>query len=271
MQAWAIRRNSELEGDYQRKVQATAQAAQFVQAIAPAFQDPVIAASLQREGLAPVQAVNQLLGMHRRMADPNPEERAGLMRELMQRSGLDPAAVFAIQRPQAIPGLSPKDQADPAIKYITDTIGQFKAAVQAQDQKLAQIQQQAAQQVFDEQKRLALGNIEQFASEKDAKGNLRHPDFDEVAPLIYEALAVNPGYTMQEAYDRAVWSHPGIREKRFQAEIAARHQQEANARAKQAVRSNTRGITSPVSNGARPNGPVGLRAAIEAAAEEVGL
>jgi hypothetical protein len=271
MQEWALRRHREMEGEFHRRVQATAQAAQMVDAVAPVFRDPVIAASLQQHNLTEVDAIGQWAGFHRRFVDPNPQVRASVLQELMQRSGLDPAAVFATQRPQAIPGLSPKDQADPAIKYITDTIGRMNAAVQAQENKLAQIQQHAAQQVFDEQKRLALGNIEQFANEKDARGNLRHPDFDEVAPLIYKAFEINPGYTMQEAYELACSAHPGVRQKLIQAEVAAARQQEANARAKQAVRSNTRGITSPVTSGARPNGPVGLRAAIEAAAEEVGL
>jgi hypothetical protein len=271
MQAWALRRHSEMEGDYQRRVQATAQAAQVVQAIAPVFQDPAIAASLQREGLSPVDAIGQWAGFHRRFMDPNPENRAGVMRELMQRSGLDPAAVFATQRPQEIPGLSEKDRADPAIKYITDVIGRLTAENQATRQALATMQTAEAEKA----NQVAVGHareaIDRFASEKDERGQLKRPYFDKVAKAITLAIYAEPHLTMDQAYDKAVWADKDIRKELQATEFTARQQAEANVRARQAMRSNTRGITSPVGREGRPNGPLGLRATIEAAAEEVGL
>jgi hypothetical protein len=272
MQAWALRREAALEGDYQRKVQATAQAAQVVQAIAPVFQDPAIAASLQREGLTPVDAIGQWAGFHRRFMDPNPENRAGVMRELMQRSGLDPAAVWPAQtRPQEIPGLSEKDRADPAIKYITDVIGRLNAENQATRQALAMMQTAEADKANKAAVAVAREAIDRFANEKDERGQLKRPHFDRVAEAITLSLYANPRQTMEQAYQRATWADEDVRKELLTGELAARQQQEANIRARQAMRSNTRGITSPVGREGRPNGPLGLRATIEAAAEEVGL
>ena len=45
--AFLLRRHSEMEGDYQRRVQATGAAAQFGEAIAREFGDPIVQGSLQ--------------------------------------------------------------------------------------------------------------------------------------------------------------------------------------------------------------------------------
>jgi hypothetical protein len=45
-QAFLLRRHSEMESDYQRRVQATGVAAQFTEAVAPIFSDPTIQGSL---------------------------------------------------------------------------------------------------------------------------------------------------------------------------------------------------------------------------------
>jgi hypothetical protein len=52
-------------------------------------------------------------------------------------------------------------------------------------------------------------------------------------------------------------------------QAASLQAQQSLSRARQAVRSNTRGMTVPVT-GERREGPVGLRATIEAAADEIG-
>ncbi len=70
-QKFLLDRHSELEGDYQRKVQATAQAAGFVHQLAPIFSDPVIAGSLQQSGLSPSDAIREWGAMHRRAMSPN--------------------------------------------------------------------------------------------------------------------------------------------------------------------------------------------------------
>ena len=267
--AWALRREAALEGDYQRKVQNVAQAANFVNAIAPSFSDPRVAASLQRNGMTPVDAVNQLLSFHARFEDPDPRQRAGVLQELMARSGLDPAAVFQL-RPQGIPGLSEQEQKDPAIKYIADTIGSLTQEVMANRQAVAQMQANAQANADNEAFQRASWGIHTFAAQKDEQGRPLHPDFDTVVPIIYQLIAADPNRSMQEAYEEAVWVHPDTRKRRIAAELQKQQQQQANIRARQAVRSNTRGVTQPVLGG-NAQEPQGLRATIEAVADDLGF
>src|SRR5262245_41743676 len=70
-QAFLLRRQHEMESDYQRKVQANAEAANFAQAVAPVFSDPEIALSLRQFGVTPPQAIEQWGIFHKAMANPD--------------------------------------------------------------------------------------------------------------------------------------------------------------------------------------------------------
>ena len=269
MQAWALRREAAVEADYQRKVQGIATAASFVNAIRPAFQDPRVAGSLQKEGLTPVDAVNQWAGFHVRFMDPDPRVRANVMQELMQRSGLDPAAVFQLS-PPGIPGLSPQEQNEPAIRYIADHIGRTSQQVQGLVQDVARMQAQAQANADAADFARARWAIEEFAEARDQQGNPLHPDFNTVIPIIYDLIAANPQRPMQEAYDYAIGAHPETRKRLIAAELQRQQREQSNIRARQAIKSNARGLTTPVA-GEAPQGPLGLRATIEAAAEELGF
>jgi DNA invertase Pin-like site-specific DNA recombinase len=56
-----------------------------------------------------------------------------------------------------------------------------------------------------------------------------------------------------------------------QAQSSQSRRQQDNARAAAAARGNIRGRTAPVSKGDQSGSPQGLRAALEAAADEVGF
>lgn len=266
-QAFLLRRHSEMEGDYQRRVQANAVADQFTRALAPVFQDPDIAGSLQQAGMSPFDAIAQWATFHKRfLADP-----AGLLQELGQRAGLNPAA-FNGQMSQSGPGqLSEADLQDPAIRYFAENLGRTFSDVQALRGELHQMRQAADQQAQAETMRVTRWGIDSFADEKDAQGNLKHPHFDAVLPQLIELYRANPERDLQQAYDMAIWAVPEIREKLLAQQRATADKQQQNQRARQAVRSNVRGITSPVSK-PQPQGETGgLRATIEATADELGF
>jgi regulator of replication initiation timing len=187
------------------------------------------------------------------------------MQELMQRSGLDPAAVFGLHRPSLPLGV----KEDPAIRYITDHIGRTSSEVQSLRQALFQMQANAQAQVDAENLRLTLQQINNFAEEKDAQGRPTHPYFDDVMPIINDLFKANPQRDLKQAYEQAIWADPKVRELLRQRERSSEQAQDQLKRARQAVRSNTRGITSPVAS-QRDDSPRGLRATIEAAAEEIG-
>ncbi len=90
-------------------------------------------------------------------------------------------------------------------------------------------------------------------------------------PTIIDLYRSNPERDLQQAYEMAIWASPDIRSKLIEADKAKAEQQRQNERARLAVRGNVRGVTSPVSKPANGDGKAkGLRATLEAAADEVG-
>lgn len=269
-QAFLLRRHTEMERDYQTKTQAAATAVQFTNALAPMFQDPVLSGSLQQAGLSPYDAIGQWAGFHRRAIDPDPQVRMALLGELAQRMGLDPAANGQLSRPGQ-GQLSEEDLKDPAIRFFADHIGKTSNELQALRGELLNMQRSSAEQQQAEVLKVQRWNIDNFADEKDAQGNPKRPHFDAVLPHMIELYRANPERDLQTAYDMAVWAVPEIRAKLIEAERAGVQQRQSNDRAKQAARSNVRGITSPVAKPAGDSKKGGLRATLEAAADEIGM
>jgi hypothetical protein len=269
-QAFLLERVTSTERDYQAKAQAAATAVQFTQSLAPIFQDPVIAGSLQQAGVSPHDAIGQWAGFHRRAMDPNPAVRAALHQELGQRMGLNPAATGQMSQPGQV-ALSEEDLKDPAIRYFADHISKTLQEQQALRGELNQMQQETQKRANAEVLKVTRWSIDSFADEKDASGQPKRPHFDAVLPLMIDLFRANPERDIQEAYDYAIWAVPSVREKLLAAERQGIQQQQGNLRARQAVRSNVRGITSPVAKPAGDGKSSGLRATLEAAAEEIGL
>ena len=270
-QAIFLKRYGEMEADYTRKSQASAGAVQFTQALAPVFNDPVVAQSLQREGFTAVDAIQQWGAFHKQAMSPDVRDRINLLVDLSQRMGLDPARLFATPSPPSIPGLTPQDQNDPAIRYFADHLGRTTSDLQALRAELQQMRQAEAQQREAESVQATRWGIDQFADERDASGKPLRPFFNDVIEDIIELFKANPERDLQDAYDRSVWANPQIRQRMLDMQ---RQQQQANSsvdRARAAARSNTRGITSPVAKPNAKSGNGSLRDLLEQTADEVGF
>lgn len=269
-QSFLLRRHSEMEGDYQRRVQANAAAAQFTQSLEPIFTDPQIAASMRDSNLSARDAITEWASMHRRAISPDMRDRVVLWHEIGQRMGLDPAAVYG----QSQPGqqqLSEADLKDPAIKYFADHVSRTVQDVQALRGQITAMQQAEVNRTNAEATKVTRWGIDSFAEEKGQDGKPLRPDFDVVLPQIIELFSVNPERDLREAYEQARWMNPQTREKLVAAERASVQQQAANARAKQAGRLNARGVTSPVSKPPDAPGSKSLRDTLEQAADEIGF
>lgn len=261
-----------MEGFVQQRVQATAQAANFAQSLAPIISDPVIAGSLQQAGVNFSEAIHQWAGFHKRfMTDPVP-----MIAELIQRSGVDPA-VFARPSPAGSPGapggngLPPEALKDPALRFIADHIGRQNTDIVGLRNELQAIRSAGEARQQQEVMRVTRWGIDSFAAETDAQGNLLHPHFDAVLPQIYELYKANPRRDLREAYETALWMHADTRQGLLQRERATVTQAQANQRAQQQVRSNITGRTHPVAPPPRPEGQKRtLRETLEEAADKVG-
>lgn len=267
-----MRRHTEMERDYQGKMQSSATAVQFTQALAPVFEEPRMKASLANvdgRPLHPVHAIEQWAQFHLRAMDPDPNVRMGLLQDLAQRMRLDPAAIGRTSPP---PGLSEADMQDPAVRYFADTLGRSMQELNALRGELNGIRATEQERANEAVLRTTRQGIDNFADATDANGNKLYPHFDAVLPQLIELFRANPDRDLKEAYDTAVWMAPTIRQGLLTRERSSVEQRQSNHRASLAARGNIRGRTSPVSKPAGDGSePKGLRAVIAAAADEVGF
>jgi hypothetical protein len=273
-QTFLLKRHSDMEADYTRKVQASAQAVGFVQTVAPYFQVPEMVENLKAAGWAPADAIREWAGFHLRAIHPDMRVRTGLAVEMVQRLGVDPA-VFATSRPGPAgpaPQLSDADLKDPAIRYFADHVSRTVQEVQALRGQFAAMQQASVEQANAEATRVTRWGIDSFAEEKGPDGKPLRPDFDIVLPELIQLYSADPNRDMKDAYEQARWMNPQTRAKLIEAERSAVQRKASDERARQAVRGNVRGVTSPVT---KPTGEPGvkqnLRDMLENTADEIGF
>lgn len=268
--AFLLRRHSQTESEFQRRIQASAQAANFAQSLAPVFNDPRIARSLQDAGVGPAEAINQWAGFHVRfLTDP-----VNMIGELIQRAGIDPAVFAGQPAGQGSPpaGIPKEAMNDPTMRFIADQFGRQNSDIIGLRNQILAVQQAAAERQQQEVMRVTRWGIDSFAAEKDEKGNLLRPDFDAVLPHILELFKANPRRDLREAYETARWMDGNTRQGLLQRERASVQQQQSDQRAAQQARSNITGRTHPVAPPPRPEGQKRtLRDTLEAAADAVGL
>ena len=267
-----LRRHGEMERDYQGKVQASASAVNFVQTLAPVFNDPAIRRSLAEVGAQPHDAIEQWAAFHKRAMDPNPQVRAALLQELAGKMQIDPAAAFgpANQPPVNLP---PEVQQNPAFRYLTDQISNAVNENKALRGQLENFVSTGERQRQEYVLQTTRQSIDQFADEADVKGQRLRPYFDKVLPEMMTLVHSNPNIDMKYAYDTACFMNPEVRQILMSAGQRSQQQQQDLTRARNAARSNVRGMTTPVSR-PKPTDdgkPRGMRAALEDAADEVGF
>jgi len=263
-QSFLVDRHKEMEADYTRKTQASAAAVGFVQELMPIFEDPAIKQSLAAVGAPPAHAIREWAAFHKRAMSPNIEDRKGLLQDLAQRMGLDPAASVPSNQPPPA-GLTPQHLADPAVKYMADQLGTALKKVASLEQYFNDFRTTGARR-----------DIDGVADERDASGNLVRPDFNQYIPAIAAIIQVDPRKTIAQAYEDARWQDPQARERILEQQRATERdkfaREQALAKAQAASRGNLRGRTSPVSPPDRKaNGPQTLRETIESSAEEIGF
>lgn len=267
-QAILLNRHREMEADYTRKLQAASGAVSFTQSLAPVFNDPVVAGTLQKSGIDASQAIQQWGADIKQAASPNVQDRINLLVDLTQRMGLDPARLFVTAPP---PQISNDDWKDPAVRYFADHLGRTTSDIQALRAELQGMRQAEVQQRERETIEATEWGINQFGDEKGANGQPLRPYFDRVMPGIIELFTANPGRDLQDAYERACWADPEVRRLLQAAERQQTQNQNSVNHAKMAQRSNTRGLTSPVAKPSAQAGNGTLRGILASSADEVGF
>ena len=198
---------------------------------------------LQRDGINPFQHVNDLLNVHYTLVTGTPEQKLGLLQNIAQQFGVP------------LDSLVPADEQS----YVDPQV----ATLQARINQLESLQQQQLQQHFDQRRASVESEIQAFAAD-----TATNPYFEAVAPTMSDLIQKGQAANLREAYDKAVWIVPEIREKMIASVTAKQQQQRAEhaQRARMATSANVRTTPKSVS-GTAPLGS--MDETIEAAFQEI--
>jgi hypothetical protein len=167
--------------------------------------DPFMA-DLQRHNIEPSTWIRNLGNAHQTLALGSPQAKMQMFAQLARDYGVD-LRVLAGNGQQQAP------QMDPTIQYLAQNLN----GLQQQWQQFQTQQQAAEQQSIQE-------TIQGFSADVD-----KHPHFEAVRETMAGLLQSGMAQNLQEAYDRAVWMAPEVREK----VLAAQQQQSQQSRLEQ--------------------------------------
>lgn len=198
-QAFLLRRHKEMEADYTKKTQAVAP----LQPYAPL--EAKYAGYHRSIGASTAQVADSLLTTEYQLRTGTPEQRRQIVSNIARQYGvnLDPAQAGPV---------------DPALQAAQPLIEQqIAAAVAPLQANLAAFQQQR------ETDRIAQNGqaIEAFKATKNPDGTAKYPHFDAVVESMTQLMQANIATNLDDAYDKAVWSNPALRDASIAAKTAA--------------------------------------------------
>lgn len=175
---------------------------------------------LERDQIDPMMLIGNLVSAHAKLSLGQPHERVELFQRLMMDYGVSL---------EQLGGLVDIPRPDPAVSALQNNVAQLSSRIDSyeairRDAQRAEISQQ----------------IQTFASDP------AHPYFNELSDDITGLIKGGVCRTLQEAYDRAVWSNPATRAKEqarlqtAQAEAARKEAAEKAKTARQATATNVR-------------------------------
>jgi len=161
---------------------------------------------LQRHNIDPSAWIRNLGNAHQTLALGSPQAKLQIFQRLAQDYGVPLQYLVPNQQGQVA-------QLDPTVQYLAQNL----QGLQQQWQQF-QSQQQAAEQASIQQ------SIEQFKADA-----ARHPHFEAVREQMAALLSANLAQNLDEAYEKAIWMSPQVREQ----VVAASQQQSAQAKLEQ--------------------------------------
>lgn len=166
------------------------------------------AAMLKASGIDEPRAVSALLNAHYKLSNLQGEAKLQYFAGLAQNYGIDLAGLQQYQ-PQ---------QVDPHIRNLQQRFDAIEQSMREKDQA-----------IFLQAHARVTKDVDAFAA--------AHPMFDDVASEIAAFLQADPGVTLEQAYEKAVWANPVTRAKevaRLQQEHEAQLRKQAQDEAEKA-------------------------------------
>ena len=202
---------------------------------------------MKAEGANPIQAIDNLLTTAARLRTGNVQDVANLVTEIVTQFGTGRFGNQFIQALDgALAGKAPQQQVDPYVAQMEQRVRQMEQVFQQQQYQQTQQIEYGAQ-----------NEVAQFMQTAEFGNDLR----DEMADIIEMASQRGQALSLQEAYDRACWANPEIRNVLTQRQERERAQQ-TNQVAQTARRAAASVGGSPAFN-ASQEAPSDLRSAIE--------
>lgn len=180
---------------------------QMEQAIGPYAQN------LQNSGVHPTQAIHHLLGIEDKLRNGDPTTKAQTLIKVAQDYGID------------IGQLAQTPPADPRL---------YQMEQQLQHERMQR--QQYEQTITERDNAAVMSEIDQFAS--DPKNTHYNAVRNDMAALLQSGMASN----LQEAYDRAVWARPDLRQSLIEQERTKAAQEAAQAARQKRAQSAASGV-----------------------------
>lgn len=208
------------EGDFHKGFHQLRQSVQQAEAINREVQPYM--ATIRALGATAPQAIGHLLNLDHQLRHGTQDQKLGVVRHVMQAAGLNPDEYFG-----------EKQQINPELQPILQELNQVKSAYQ-------EMQEAANRREMQEVNSTLSG----FSTDKPHFELVRN----RMADLI--EIAANHGETLSldDAYDRAIWENPEIRQS-----LIAERETAAEQRARQAAQAARAKTASASVNGA-PNG-----------------
>lgn len=100
-----------------------------------------------------------------------------------------------------------------AESYGIDLSGQQQAQPNPLENKISQLENALQQMQQSQQQQVVEREFNDFANAKDEAGNLKHPFVKDVLAEIKSVFAAGAAKNFAEAYEKAVWLNPAVREK----------------------------------------------------------
>ena len=202
---------------------------------------------MKAEGANPVQAIDNLLTTAARLRTGNVQDVANLVTEIVNQFGTGRFGNQFIQALDgALAGKAPQQQVDPYVAQMEQRVRQMEQVFQQQQYQQTQQVEMGAQ-----------NEVASFMQNAEFGADLR----DDMADIIEMAAQRGQTVSLQDAYDRACWASPEIRN------ILTQRQE--RERAQQTNQTTQRARSAAVSVGGSPafnasqEAPNNLRDAIE--------
>lgn len=218
------------ETDYHRGIEQYKQAAGIAQEVQHTLQPYM--ANIQAAGVHPLQAVDKLMQADHVLRNGAPEQKSQFLAQLARDYGVD------LNQVQPLPPMDPQVQ-----------------QLMAQNQQLQQFQQTVQQQ----QQQAVMSEIDTF------RANPANVHFENVKDDMSVLLQSGRATNLQDAYDKAVWMRPDIRQTLVHQQSANAQKQQAEAARRQRAQSAAGGVkgSAPSKTTTAQHGD--LRSALEAA------